>query len=149
MTTTFHTDTLQTVIDNFPLVQDHWNEIVKDSRKLDPHWDAFKRMEDAGVLRVFVARDSEDDSVVGYAVFAILPNLHDRNCTTATNDALFLRRDKRNGRVALRFFQYCATQLEAENIQGILWHSKPWLDFGPLLEKLGYTLIDRIYGKFN
>src|SRR5690349_2940560 len=58
------------------MLNDHWNEVAlhKSHIPLAPNWSAYKHLEDAGVLRIFTAR--EDGALVGYAVFLVQKHLH-------------------------------------------------------------------------
>ena len=68
---------LATVEDDIrPLIQKHWEDIAlnKDKIKLNPDWDAYHTLEQAGVLKIFTAR--EGDKLVGYFVVVVQRNLH-------------------------------------------------------------------------
>lgn len=147
--TTFRVETIQSVMDNFALVQQHWDEIVVDKtvRKLDPHWEFFQKMERIGGLVTLVARDSEG-VMLGYAVFLLSHHLHDRTMLTAHNDAVFLRKDRRVGGVGYRLLKFCDEQLPRFGVNMINWHVKTCTDFGPALIKLGYKVHETIYTKF-
>ena len=71
-----------------PLLEAHWQEIAhyKDI-PLDPDFDAYFRAEDAGMLRVFTARD-ENDVLIGYAVFLIRFNIHYKSSKQALQDVI-------------------------------------------------------------
>jgi GNAT superfamily N-acetyltransferase len=141
--TRFSVESIQVIRDSLDLVRDHWDEIVEDSRVLDPHWDLFDGLERIGALRVFVARD--DAGVVGYAVFILQPHLHCKGLLSAHNDAVFMRKDKRSSGDGYRLLKYCDDELSAAGVGMIFWHVKPRRDFGSALERMGYRMHEKIY----
>ena len=143
---TFSKGNVQTVRDNEALTRQHWNEIVKDGRKLEIDWDLFEALQNSGSLRVYVAQ--EDDEVLGYAAFVLQRHLHSKSCLVANNDAVFLRKDRRAYGAGLQFLAYCDEQLRQEGVSMIFWHIKPARDFSGTLEQLGYELHETIYAKF-
>ena len=145
---TFAVETLDVVKAAQPLVEAHWQEVVRDERQLNVDWAAFERVERAGALRVFTAR--QEGELKGYAVFILAPHLHSKDKLTAQNDAVFMAKEMRRGRNALRFLSSCMKQLEDVDLVDItIWHVKTWLNFGPLLELLGCRPAEVIYAKFR
>lgn len=127
-----------------PLLAMHYDEIAHDKDiPLDPDWDAYLKMDAIGMLRVFTARTA--DHLVGYVVFFVNYNLHYRGSKRAAQDVLFLHPGVRRGLTAYRFITWCDTQLRAEGVQIVAQHLKVAHDFGRLLERIGYELVDRVY----
>jgi hypothetical protein len=73
-----------------PLLLRHWGEIALNqaTTPLDPDWEAYRRLEDAGVLHVTTLR--VDGELIGYVSFLVAPNLHYRTVVVATDDVFFL-----------------------------------------------------------
>jgi GNAT superfamily N-acetyltransferase len=128
-----------------PLLARHWEEIAhfKDI-PLNPDFDAYRRMEDAGLLRVFTAR--LDGELIGYAVFFTVRNLH-YSYLQAHQDLLFLAPEHRNGRIGFCLLKYSDEVLQQEGVRVISHHVKVAHDFGPLLRRLGYELIEHNWFK--
>lgn len=126
-----------------PLLRQHWEEIshYKDIA-LEPDVEAYFSLQLTGSLRVFTARTSENE-LVGYAVYFIRNHLHYKSCRMAYQDILFIRRDVRG--LGGSFIFWCDDQLKNEGVQVVAQHIKAAHNFGPLLEKVGYTLMDLIY----
>lgn len=141
----FAKEPLQVVEDNFYLIKEHWDEVVRDSRPLDPWWELFRTQEKAGELICFVAR--KDETVIGYAVFQLQPHFHSRNCKTAFNDAIFLRKDFRKNSLGKFFLEYCDQQLEEMGVNMIIWHVKPAVDFSGTLKSIGYAHHATVYAR--
>lgn len=127
-----------------PLLQLHWEEIAhyKDI-PLEPDVAAYQAIEEAGNLRMYTVR--EDNELLGYGIFFIKHNPHYKSSVQAVQDIVFIRKDKRGqGR---EFIAWCDEQLQHEGVDVVYHHVKAAHNFGPLLERQGYKLIDYIYGK--
>lgn len=128
-----------------PLVQKHYDEIAhyKDI-PLDPDIEVYKKMEDAGIVRVFTARKAE--KLIGYAVFIVKYNPHYKASLQAIQDVIFI--DPQSRGVGKKFIQWADEQLFTnDNVQVVYHHVKTAHNFGTMLERMGYTLIDLIYGR--
>ncbi len=160
-----------------PLLQAHWKEVAAfQDIPLNPDRALYAASEEAGILRVFTARDIDLDKVtrrfvpafdqeiaalapnleirdviygyplVGYALYFVRPAPHYQSSVQAVQDVLYLARDHR-GRTAYKFVAWCDEQLSIEGVQVTYHHVKASKDFGPMLEHQGYELVDRIYAK--
>lgn len=129
-----------------PLLHLHWKEVAhfKDI-PLKPAFAFYAVLEDAGELRTFTARDSSDNALVGYAVFHVKKSPHYSDSLHAGQDVLFIHPERRGfGR---QFIAWCDAQLQAEGVNVVYHHVKQAHNFGPLLERLGYNLVDLIYAR--
>lgn len=128
-----------------PLFQKHYDEIAhfKDI-ELDPDWEQYERIEQAGALRVYIARGPEGD-IVGYAVYFLRHNFHYKNSYQALQDILFIDPSKRG--FGAKFILWCDKQLKEEGVQVAYHHVKQAHNFGPMLERIGYRLVDLIYAR--
>jgi GNAT superfamily N-acetyltransferase len=126
-----------------PLFQLHYQEIAHfQDIPLDPDFDQYVQMERAGFVRTYTARDDER-KLVGYAVFFVRKNLHYKNSLQALQDILFIHPDRRG--FGVRFIIWCDRMLRMEGVQAVYHHVKEKHNFGPMLERLGYQLVDLIY----
>ena len=142
----FGRELLSNVFDEMmPLFDKHYKEIAHyQDIPLDPIKDEYMAREKAGAVRAFIARD-EYGAIVGYAVFFVCRNLHYRSSLQALQDVLFIDPAKRG--FGMKFIAWCDEQLKAEGIQVSYHHVKKEHNFGPLLERLGYDLVDLIYAR--
>ena len=126
------------------LITEHYEEIThyKDI-ELAPDWDAYLRVYESGGLRCYTAR--KEDKLVGYCIFFIKHNMHYKNSLQASQDILFITKEQR-GRGG-RFIKWCDEELKEEGVQVVYHHVKKKHNFGPLLERFGYDLVDLIYAK--
>lgn len=145
----FGSETFDEVVDEIlPLLERHWREVAYyDDIPLSPEWATYEFAARQGILRVFTVRI--DDKLVGYTVFIVRPNIHYSSCVQATEDLLFVAPEYRKGRLGMQLIQYSDAELAKEGVQVVTRHVKaqPGLDFGPLLERIGYEPIDRIFGR--
>ena len=128
------------------LIQLHFNEIAHyPDIPLDPDFNRYSALDHSGVLRVFTIR--EEGKLLGYSIFVVGPNLHYKSSKQAVQDILYLDPEKRGRLVGYQFIKWCDEQLKVEEVQVVYHHIKANYDFGPMLERIGYELIDKIYGR--
>lgn len=127
----------------------HWGEVghYKDI-PLEIDFETYNKLEDSGTLRIYSARE-DDNKVVGYSFYFLKNNVHYKSSLQASQDIIFLHPDKRKTGLGLSFIDWCDGELRKEGVQVVYHHvkTKKELNFGPLLEKLNYELIDLVYGK--
>lgn len=139
-----------------PLLREHWKEVAHFADiPLDVDVDAYLTAEAFGQVRCFTARDRTPGSdwtredvapLVGYAVYFVRPNPHYRGSVQAVQDVLYLHPSVRGG-TGFRFIAYCDAQLRAEGVQAVYQHVKVAHDFGKLLARQGYEMVDTIWAK--
>ncbi len=142
----FQRERIHDVIDEVaPLLVCHFVEISHDPDiALDPDFHTYKKIEENGALRVFTARD-DDGTLVGYNCFFVNPNLHYQSSLQAVQDVLYVDKERRGfGRT---FIKWCDDELRKEGVQKVYHHLKAKYNFGPMLERMGYELVDLIYAK--
>lgn len=130
------------------LIQLHWKEIAnwKGEVPLEPRWEEIHALERDGRIVLLTLR--ENGELIGYSMFVLNIHLHYRSLTVATNDVLFVRPDKRKSRLGLRLIKESEKYVKEIGANKITWHMKPFKSFGDILEKLGYTHEELIYGKY-
>lgn len=127
-----------------PLNLAHWDEVTmyKDI-PLDVGYEVFLTLEKTGHLQTFCARI--DGKLVGYAIFVINKHLHYKTTTIAVQDVVFIKRDCRG--YGSRFINWCDDQLRENGVDIVTHHVKAKHNWGPMLERQGYELMDLIYAK--
>jgi len=129
-----------------PLLEAHWAELPQyPDLPLDPDWDAYVLMTDAGMLRTYTIRDHGD--LKGYAVFYVKTAMHYRGSRQASQDILYLAPALRKQTLGARFIAWCDEQLRADGCQVVSHHVKPSHDFSPLLARLGYESMGAIWSR--
>ena len=129
-----------------PILFDHYEELcpVKDF-PLDPDWDAYKRYDDANMLRCVTCR--ADGELIGYIIFFIHPHIHYKTCLTAVEDVYYVKKEFRKGRVGIRLFKYAEDILKGIGVNRIIYGTKVYLDNTKLFEYLGYKHTDKVFTK--
>lgn len=128
-----------------PLSEKHYKEIAHyQDIELAPDLEAYMRCEQAGGLRVYTARE-DDGKLIGYEIFFVRHNLHYKNSLQAAQDVLFIDPEKRG--FGMDFIDWCDQQLKAEGVQVVTQHIKAKHNFGRMLERLNYELVDLIYSR--
>jgi GNAT superfamily N-acetyltransferase len=131
-----------------PLLERHYLEIAHyQDIPLDPDYEQYVKLEDAGVLRVFTARESKFSMLAGYAIFFVKNNLHYKASLQAIQDIIFVHPGFRSAGFGAKLITFCDEELQKEKVQVVYHHVKEAHNFGPLLEKIGYKLVDLIYGR--
>lgn len=145
--TAFAREVFSTALVNemLPLFVAHHDEInpLKD---IEPDLDVemFDAVEKVGTLRIFTARD-EKCALIGYAVFFVSRHPHFKTSKQALQDALFLSKTARKGMTGYRFIEFCDKSLADEGCQVIYQNTSIALDYGPILRRLGYKPVDKVY----
>ena len=143
----FARETSEEVIQEIaPLFEAHYREIAHyQDIPLSVDYAAYLRLEARGCLRIYTIRVGI--LLVGYAIFAVARSMHYSTSLQARQDILYLDPEYRHGRLGMRFIAWCDEQLRAEGVQVVFQHIKAAHNFGPMLERLGYELIDHMYGR--
>jgi hypothetical protein len=129
-----------------PLLEAHWQEVAHfPDQPLDPDWDSYRAIEDAGLVRAYTIRVEHE--LAGYALFFVRPNLHATATLTAVQDILYVTPSLR-ARFGRAFIAWCDRRLHDEGVQ-VVCHGVPERNknFGPLLEHLGYERINTVYAR--
>ena len=85
----------------------------------------------------------DDDRLVGYAIALFAPNLH-YQMLSAAHDVLFLHRDYRTPRMALRLIDAVEAECKARGAQLMVWHAP----IGGAFERILKTRANPIYTQF-
>ena len=129
-----------------PLLAQHYREIAHfQDIPLVPDYDRYRLLEEGGRLRIFTAR--VERQLAGYAIYGVEHSLHYSTSIQAMQDILYLDPAYRRGRIGWRLIEFADERLRAEGVQVVLQHVKAKHNFGPLLERIGYQLIDHIYAR--
>jgi GNAT superfamily N-acetyltransferase len=127
------------------LIQIHHDEVAHDKDiELDPDWDMYRKLEETGYMRSFTAR-FESRSLIGYCLFFVNSDMHNKNSIQAHQDILFIHPTYRG--FGHKFIEWCDQQLKQDGVQVVYHHTKEKHNFGGMLETLGYQLCEHIYSR--
>ncbi len=127
----------------------HWREIAVDQKDipLAPIWDNYYAFEKAGIFRALGVW--REDGLVGYNAFIVAPHLHYGTTLFANNDIIYADPEDR-GRVGLGLIRKAEKDLFAAGVRKIVYRAKLHTGhFGDLLERLGYSLDEKVYGRVS
>lgn len=147
--TKFQRESLSAVREEIvPLLERHWEEIAvnKDKIKLNPDWEMYAKLEDAGVLGIYTAR--RDGKLIGYFVVVAERNIHYKDHIFAVNDIIYLAPEYRKGMVGFRLIKYAEQDLKSLGVSTLTINTKVHKPFDPLLERMGFSLKERVYSKY-
>lgn len=125
----------------------HYDELTKNKEImiLEPDYDKYQLLEDAGVL--FGLYAYEDDKLVGYSLNIVSPHLHYKSVVMCSNDLLFLTPEKRQGRVGLMLIKETERVAKERGCNFMLWHAKTGTYLDKLLPRMGCSVQEIMYSK--
>jgi GNAT superfamily N-acetyltransferase len=129
-----------------PLLEKHWEEIAHDKTiPLDIDWVKYAAMWKSGAMTICTARD--DTKLVGYSVFFTHTHMHYKGHKFALQDILFVDPESRNSRIGIQLIKFSEEILKLNGVHVVLHHMKVAHDFSPIMERLGYDFMEKIYSK--
>ncbi len=146
---TFQEESFSDVIKDIkPLLEKHWEEIAlnKDKINLNPDYEKYEELSDMGLIRIFTARDEAE--LVGYFAVTVTPNLHYKDHKYAINDVIYLEQNLRGLGVGKRLISFAEDGLKEAGVSVLVVNTKVHQPFDILMEKLDYTLQERVYSKY-
>ena len=131
--------------DAIQLFKDHYDEIAErtDVIDLDPNIEQYNFMFNKNMLEIHTARD--DGKLVGYSIWFVVNHIHYKKSLTATSDVLYISPNYRKGMFGYKFIKWTTDEIKKRKPQRILFHVKPFLDYGHLLERLGGHFFEKSY----
>lgn len=144
-TLTFQKERLQDIYDEIlPILKEHYTEIASYlDIKFEPNIEEYYKLEDMGFFIVYTAR--EDNELIGYNAFFIKNNMHYKSCKVASEDVIYIRKDKRG--FGKHFIKWCDEQLKSIGVHVVTHHIKFKHDWSEILERMNYDKIDMILMK--
>ena len=147
---TYQVEKASDVIEDIkPLLELHWKEVAinRTHIKLNPDFDSYLNLSDDSKLFILTAR--KDGALIGYNIYYVLPNLHYGGALFAEQDVIYVTKPHRFGRVPVKLLKYAEDLLIRDHkVDVILCRMKLSNDFSPLLDKLGYTPVDKTCSKY-
>lgn len=131
-----------------PLLERHWREVALCDAfgPVDIDLDAYRRAEDADMLRIYTARD-QDGKLVGYAAYFVMPNFHYQSKLVAEADVFFLLPEERRGLAGLRLLRFADAELCKGGVNIIAQKVKTAHDCGSLFKRMGYVHAENVWMK--
>ena len=132
-----------------PLMIEHDKIVATDINRdfpVDISEESYKKMEQAGILWAFTARDAEG-KLVGYLTYFIFPSIHRKTLTVAHEDAFYVRPEARKRGVAKGLKAFAESKF-AGKAQFVIYHAPVTSPvFGKMLEREGCEKYATYYGR--
>lgn len=120
---------------------------------LDPDWQRFIQLEDAGLFRVWAGR-TPSGLLVAYLAFFVQPHLHYKSTLTAVEDLFMLSPPYRSGMNGVRLFTTAFEALRELGVNRIILHTKTHFKADRegggleiLFKRLGFVHSDQIWSR--
>ena len=149
MDVTFQRESLtrELLAEAMPLIRAHYEEVRKwPDVALNVDELAYLHMQQAGVIRVYTARD-KDWRLVGYASYFVHAQPQFCDAVDAVEDAIYVLPECRNGYIGRRLLRFTEDQLQAEGVRLIYQHAPEGHGFAHLLTHLGYEPVYTLYAR--
>ena len=146
MSVTYTTEKFSDLIEEMKaLFYEHWQEIAnyKDRFPLNPDFNRYRKMDELGLLHTSIAR--EEEKIIGYCIFFVMPHLHYQDCIYAVNDVVFVSKAHRKGTVGMRIIKFSVGELTKRGVHRMVMHIKVNHDFGRVLERIGFVKTETQY----
>ncbi len=132
----------------WPMFTRHWAEVAKMELEtpLDMDWERYETLEALGCYRTVLAYDKAR-FIRGYCLFTVVQHIQYKNQVTAFSDGFYLEPSFRSGWAYLRMFRATMEYLRALKVQKVYVTSKAHLDFGPVLRRLDFQLVEHGWAK--
>jgi len=113
---------------------------------LDPDREKYRMIQSLGIIKNIALFDN--DEMVGYCIFIVIPHLHNKKAIVADVDVLYLKPEYRKGGVGLDFVREIERYAASFNVDVLIHRVKqntPALKF--ILEKTGYSELETLLSK--
>lgn len=130
------------------LIDQHWCEVALNHNEvpLDPDWDRYNAMSDAGVLHCVTIRD-EYGSLKGYHLGIKGGHLHYKSTLHLVTDVYYVVPEWRSGFVLLKLLRYVEKCARDMGVRKLFTATKLHLDMGAVFERAKYRETERLYAK--
>jgi hypothetical protein len=112
--------------------------------KFEPNFEKYLELDKAGAFKSFTVRD-DNGLLIGYAIFLVSQNLQYMSSYQALQDVIFIRQESRGD--GWQFIKWIDEQLAMDGVQVVYQSVKSDHNWGAILERQGYELVDLVYGK--
>ena len=125
---------------------EHYAEVSSTPEiPLDINYESYKNIQANGNLVLTTCRKNSE--LVGYTIFIVSPNIHNKGCLTAYEDLYYIRKQHRKGRIGINLFKHAEEVLKQRGVKRIILTTKVHLDNSKLFEYLDYSYFAKLYQK--
>ena len=145
----FEEEKFEDIIDEMkPLLQEHYKEIAmyKDKISLNPNYELYQAMADAGTLHILAARHGT--VLVGYCVTFVNKHPHYNDHLYAVNDVVYLDPAYRHSAVAPEMIAELERMMLEKGVSVMTFHMKTYQPFETLMDFMGFEKAEYLYSKY-
>lgn len=126
----------------------HYDEIAldKDRMKLNPDFDKYQNIENAGSLIIITAR--KEGKLVGYWILFILPHLHYKDVLCGHTDIYYMLPEVRQGMTGVKLLSEGEKILKKRGVKKIFAGDKKHKNLGIIFDMLKWTAVETQYSKW-
>lgn len=146
---TYQEELYNDVVDEIqPLITQHWLEIAnnKDRIVLNPDYEKYKLLNQAGILKIFTVRDF--GRLIGYFIVICQQHMHYSDHVYAMNDIIYIDPDYRGSTIAYKLLRSVEKRLKQDGVSVLMINMKVHAPFDRLLESLKFSNTERVYTKY-
>jgi len=127
------------------MIVEHHHEVSSfKSLKIKPSFDLYSSLYENGFLKIYCIK--YEGEIVGYNVFFVRKH-HHFDMMHAVQDLIYLQKRFRGRLIGYRFIKWCDERLKELGVDVVYSHVNSEHNFGRMLERQGYQLIDYVYAK--
>lgn len=126
------------------LLDANWQETGFDF-EFKPDVETYRKLHDAGLM--FAVAAFIDSCIVGYCTVTVVGHPHNPSVKVASNDALFVMAEYRNGLLPGRIMTTAVREARRRGASRFTWHCRAGTDFADMLLRHGYKPVDIVVMK--
>jgi GNAT superfamily N-acetyltransferase len=132
-----------------PLLELHFSEIAvdQDEIKLNPDYEKYTEMCDAGYIHVVTVRTVDSNKLVGYFITMLAVNMHYKDWLMGHNDVVFIKEEYRGHGAFSKLLDFVEGELRNLGVKKLTISCKVFYDFTSVLERHGYIFIEKMSQK--
>ncbi len=108
------------------------------------NWPMYELMQQAGMLMVCTARDSEE-RLAGFSLYVCMDHLHHMGWHVADCDTLAVDHRRRGQGIGGELLEFSVQQAKLRGAKMVTNRARTCYDAAPLFEKHGFTLAEQVY----
>jgi hypothetical protein len=129
-----------------PLLVQHYQEIAWNGcPPLNPNFEEYIKADNAGFVRCYTARMSDDKRLIGYNVLWLKRHSHYQFSLQAVQDVIFMEPSQRGS--GFEFMKYCDEELRKEGVQIVYRQVTEKKDYSRSLKVLSYEKIETVFAR--
>lgn len=133
------------IMEAWPLIRAHWNEVGthRNVLKLDPDHERYRKLEDAGILHILIAR--VDGKLAGYFFMLVTPHPRDRKATVGSDDIMYAVPAFRRHLIGPKMLGAVVDKMHELGVNVVMLREKAYRHGGGYLQRYGLKPVETVY----